>query len=282
MMSRSERSPRRRTYAITTVLLASAAMLSACDALGGNNAEPAEDETTPAPENTAETPAADEADTTEETDEASNTGDGEQPFAAAELADAVGNPIGTVSFTEAEDGVVVTAELETLSPGFRAVTVNENGLCEPQSANEAGQIGDFYSAGGVLPGHPSEEDEVIEGEDELETTPPPEAEGQEGTDQEGTGSEETTGQETIYHPDRAGDMPNVLIGEDGEGQMSFFSDRLTSELLLSEEGTAVIVHEDPAHYGNIPERYAPYGPDQESLATGDTGARSACGVVEEQ
>ena len=48
--------------------------------------------------------------------------------------------------------------------------------------------------------------------------------------------------------------------------------------LLAGQGTAIMIHEDPDNFANIPERYAP-APDATTLATGDAGKRVACGVI---
>ncbi|MDN6844909.1 MAG: superoxide dismutase family protein, partial [Corynebacterium variabile] len=58
------------------------------------------------------------------------------------------------------------------------------------------------------------------------------------------------------------------------------TDRVTKENLLDDDGSALIIHESPDNYGNIPERYAEDGPDEDSLKTGDAGGRQACGVFE--
>ena len=54
------------------------------------------------------------------------------------------------------------------------------------------------------------------------------------------------------------------------------------EKYVLSNGLTLIIHEDPDNFGNIPPRYtlngAP-GPDQETLATGDSGKRVACGVI---
>ena len=51
-------------------------------------------------------------------------------------------------------------------------------------------------------------------------------------------------------------------------------------LAFDADGSAVILHAGPDNFANIPVRYAPNGPDATTLATGDSGARTACGTVE--
>ena len=54
----------------------------------------------------------------------------------------------------------------------------------------------------------------------------------------------------------------------------------TTDAVTLEEikGKALIIHAGADNFGNIPTRYAP-APDADTLATGDAGARVACGVV---
>lgn len=84
----------------------------------------------------------------------------------------------------------------------------------------------------------------------------------------------------IDRPERAGALPNLLINEDRTGYLETISHRLTEELLLDGDGAAVIIYTAADHHGNIPQRYAPYGPDEVSRTTGDTGDRVGCGVLE--
>lgn len=81
------------------------------------------------------------------------------------------------------------------------------------------------------------------------------------------------------HAGHAGDMPVLLVGDDGTAQASFTTDRVTLADVFDSNGSAIIVHAGPDNYANIPTRYAPAGPDATTLATGDSGGRVACGVV---
>jgi superoxide dismutase, Cu-Zn family len=87
------------------------------------------------------------------------------------------------------------------------------------------------------------------------------------------------------HAHHAGDMPSLLVKQDGTAELDFRTDAFTVDQLLDTDGSAVIVHVGPDNFGNIPSRYLSSatlipGPDAATLATGDAGARAACGVVE--
>jgi Cu-Zn family superoxide dismutase len=88
----------------------------------------------------------------------------------------------------------------------------------------------------------------------------------------------------VPHGAHAGDLPSLLVTRDGAAQLQFTTDRFTISDLFDMDGSALIVHAGRDNYGNIPNRYtnptgAP-GPDADTLATGDAGARTACGVIE--
>ena len=55
------------------------------------------------------------------------------------------------------------------------------------------------------------------------------------------------------------------------------TDRFSLDELRDADGTAVMIHSGPDNFANIPPRYGT--PDQETLNTGDSGTRVACGVV---
>jgi superoxide dismutase, Cu-Zn family len=87
------------------------------------------------------------------------------------------------------------------------------------------------------------------------------------------------------HGSHAGDMPSLLVMDDGTAEAQFASDRFTIAELFDTDGSAIIVHAGADNFANIPTRYQSttegvLGPDSATLATGDAGARAACGVVD--
>lgn len=92
------------------------------------------------------------------------------------------------------------------------------------------------------------------------------------------------------HGAHAGDLPPILVTEDGVGFLKFRTDRFKMKELLDEDGSAVILHAGPDNLAHIPaaageaERYHShvddvFGPDAATRATGDAGARAGCGVI---
>jgi Cu-Zn family superoxide dismutase len=84
------------------------------------------------------------------------------------------------------------------------------------------------------------------------------------------------------HAAHAGDQPVLLVNADGTAVARFETDRYTVDQLFDADGSAFIVHAAADNYANIPTRYSAAGvpgPDAATLATGDAGARSACGVI---
>ena len=90
------------------------------------------------------------------------------------------------------------------------------------------------------------------------------------------------------HGHHAGDMPLLLVNADGIGEARFTIASFQVGQLFDADGSALIVHAGPDNYANIPQRYSTTGqdgstqpgPDGSTLATGDSSARVACGVVQ--
>jgi Cu-Zn family superoxide dismutase len=85
------------------------------------------------------------------------------------------------------------------------------------------------------------------------------------------------------HP-ASGDLTSLEVRSNGAARLVTTTDAFTAADLLAGNKTALIIHEKPDNFANIPpERYSQVngtpGPDQETLATGDAGKRVACGVI---
>jgi len=159
-----------------------------------------------------------------------------------ELTSAEDQPAGTITIRDdASGGVEVTAEASGLEPGFHGFHVHEIAECESDSTFE-GERGAFLSAGGHY----------------------------------------TAGSEG--HGEHSGDMPALLADDRGEARATFVAPNYTVADIQDSDGSAVMIHATRDNLANIPsDRYrADDGPvpDEETLATGDSGDRVACGLVE--
>jgi Cu-Zn family superoxide dismutase len=169
-----------------------------------------------------------------------------QPQAGAELQDTDGRGVGQLQVTGTDDGKVrVEITATDQEPGFHGLHFHERGLCEPESPDDEGMIGAFLSAGGHF---------AREGEP---------------------------------HGEHAGDLPSLYVNDDGTAQLSVTVDSFTVDDLLAGDGTAILIHQKADNFANIPDRYTSSesgepGPDAETLETGDSGDRVACGVVGER
>jgi Cu-Zn family superoxide dismutase len=85
------------------------------------------------------------------------------------------------------------------------------------------------------------------------------------------------------HP-ASGDLTSLQVRGDGSAMLVTTTDAFTAADLLAGTKTAIIIHEKPDNFANIPpERYLQVngtpGPDEMTMATGDAGKRVACGVI---
>ncbi len=86
------------------------------------------------------------------------------------------------------------------------------------------------------------------------------------------------------HGSHAGDQPVILVNADGTGMARFATDRYVIGDLFDADGSAFIVHAAADNYANVPTRYTATGaiepgPDAATLATGDAGTRTLCGMI---
>lgn len=158
------------------------------------------------------------------------------------LKTADGADAGAVTLTDDAAGVRVEAELTGLEPGFHGFHVHETGKCDPDAVVE-GEPTPFGSAEGHY------------------TKGPPD------------------------HGDHSGDFPPLLVLDDGSVRATVMTGRFKVADLQDQNGSAVMVHADRDNGANIPsDRYESKGgtgvPDEMTLATGDSGDRVACGLIE--
>jgi Cu-Zn family superoxide dismutase len=158
----------------------------------------------------------------------------------AHLVDPAGTEVGTATFSDADGGLQVSVEVHGLPPGFHGFHIHSIGVCEP---------------GSVSPTDPSMKGDFLSAGGHV-----------------GAGATD--------HGNHAGDLPSLYVDRSGAGSLTTVTDAVTRTDLMDADGSAVMVHAGRDNYANIPERYAPGGPDATTRNTGDAGARIACGRVE--
>ncbi|MDG4663387.1 superoxide dismutase family protein [Mycobacterium sp. 236(2023)] len=164
----------------------------------------------------------------------------------AELNLANGSTVANAEIVFSDGYATITVETTAageLAPGFHGLHIHSVGKCEPNSvAPTGGAPANFNSAGGhfQVSGHSG-------------------------------------------HP-ASGDLSSLQVREDGSAKLVTTTDAFTAADLMNGGGTAIVIHEKADNFANIPpERYQQVDgappPDQTTLATGDAGARVACGVI---
>lgn len=160
--------------------------------------------------------------------------------AKAALQKADGTPAGTATFGRTEGGTAVSLKVEGMEPGFHGFHIHATGKCEPDS---------------TAADKPEKKGDFLSAGGHM-------------------------GSEEAKHPNHAGDLPSLLVDDDGNGELSFTTDRFTLDELDDGDGSAAMLHSGTDNFANIPERYASNGADEDTLGAGDSGTRLACGVIE--
>jgi superoxide dismutase, Cu-Zn family len=162
--------------------------------------------------------------------------------AHATVRDVNGVILGSVTIDVSNNKLIVTGRLSGLSVGFHGFHIHTTGRCDPNFVDPTGARVPFGSAGGHLnPG-------------------------------------------ATNHGTHAGDLPSLLVNSDGRATAAVVTNSVTLSQIFDADGAAFIVHASPDNFANIPTRYTSSttglpGPDAATLATGDSGGRTACGVI---
>ncbi|HVE97642.1 MAG TPA: superoxide dismutase family protein [Mycobacteriales bacterium] len=162
-----------------------------------------------------------------------------QPAAEITLRTAAGATTGTVVITDQAGQSHVRVRATGLTPGFHGFHVHAVGQCDGSTSTP------FSSAGGHW------------------------------------------NPDSSTHGNHDGDMPPLYADASGVVAVDFVTDAFRVAALRDADGAAVVVHAGPDNLAHIPTRYTftnadgttGTGPDTATKATGDAGARFACGVV---
>lgn len=139
----------------------------------------------------------------------------------------IGEVIGTVHFANTEHGLAITPQLSSLSAGAHGFHIHEKPQCG--TAEKDGKPVAGLAAGGHYDPHGSSKHEGPEGHG--------------------------------HH----GDLPALLVAEDGTAHQPMVAPRLT---LQDIKGHALMIHEGGDNYSDNPK------------PLGGGGARIACGIIE--
>lgn len=189
--------------------------------------------------------------TTPETTAATTTGPADQPRAPearTSLTTADGAQAGTVTFTSVQGGTEVEVELtqtKAVAAGrFHGIHVHAN----DDPANGDGCRADPAMA-------PSTWFTAVDGHLK-------------------SGS--------AAHAEHTGDLPTLLVRQDGRGSLRVTTDRFTAAEVV---GKAVVVHASADNFniptGSMPDQYTPNGEaaTAKTATTGNAGDRMACGLI---
>ena len=135
--------------------------------------------------------------------------------AEASMVSESGAVVGTVTFQEQADGVVVAVDVSGLAPGAHAVSVHKVGSCSPDFAAAGDHFEIERSRVGLI--HPNWKRDPV-------------------------------------HGSHGGDLPNVYVHADGSARADFVTDGFTLVMsrdhsIFDADGAAILIHELPQTYG---------------------------------
>ncbi|MFC9996296.1 superoxide dismutase family protein [Nocardia sp. NPDC127526] len=158
---------------------------------------------------------------------------------SATLKNSNGETVGTATIGKVGDHLEISIEAHGLTPGFHGLHFHQFGKCEPNSTAPSGGAPGDFLSAG---GHLQVGDQSA-------------------------------------HP-ASGDLTSLEVRSDGTAKLTTTTDKVTLDDI---KGKALMIHAGADNFGNIPSRYTQpggaTGPDADTKATGDAGARVACGVV---
>lgn len=158
---------------------------------------------------------------------------------SVQLKDPAGAQVGTATIAKSGGHLELTVDAHGLKPGFHGLHIHQVGKCEANSVAPSGGAPGNFLSAG---GHLQVGD--------------------------------------AHAMPASGDLTSLEAGQDGTAHLVTTTDSVTLDDIKNK---ALIIHEGADNFGNIPSRYTQSngtpGPDAETQATGDAGARVACGVI---
>ncbi|MDE2786337.1 MAG: superoxide dismutase family protein [Chloroflexota bacterium] len=141
------------------------------------------------------------------------------PTATASLVSQSGDAMGTVTFHQQDDVVVVALDVSGFAPGGHAVAVHAVGSCSPDFTASGDHFGVEPSRAGFV--HPNWKRDPVHGE-------------------------------------HGGDLPNFYAHRDGSARADFVTDGFTlltghDHSLFDADGAAIVIYEKPQIYGAVEE-----------------------------
>ncbi len=186
-----------------------------------------------------------------------------KPSASSRIFNVKGEEVGTATFTQTSAGVKVTLQVQKLNPGEHMVHLHENGKCDAPDFKTSGNHFDPKVNSKVDPKKSDAQ------RNEINHHHKHEASKTENVHSE-TAHTENAHRNSSHKP--AGDLPNILVKQDGTGTLTATLPTLTLGMgrnsLLKQGGTSILIHAGANGKSTIPNV--------------DYKTRIACGIIKPQ